>query len=80
MKTEAEAKKCWCPFARVANSFAAATNRSKQKQISKWTKCIASECMAWREEWNDEPNADQPPSEWVSSPTGRGFCGLAGKP
>ncbi len=43
MKTEAEARQCWCPFVRV-NPFGSITNRG---DISTTT-CIASECMAWR--------------------------------
>lgn len=75
MKTEAEAKKCWCPFARPVFQHAddcgyVPGNRnfvpSGQSQITEQTQCIASECMAWR---------------WVTPNIETfGYCGLAGKP
>jgi hypothetical protein len=60
--TEAEARKKWCPFARVPDSngiegVLAATNRHAGEKTGRDGKprvlrgnamCIASECMAWR--------------------------------
>ena len=69
MKTEAEARKCWCPFARIAytGTGTTAVNRVHDPLATlNGVQCIASECMAWR---------------WVIQPIeGVGFCGLAGKP
>ncbi len=65
MKTEAEAKKCWCPFARSIlgdpRNGETAHNRmagdfDKEGNVSVMTygvhRCIAGACMAWR--WSDE--------------------------
>ena len=62
MKTEAEAKKCWCPFARAVpgkqrsigadwDAVPAANRISLEPSGIAWpggAQCIASECMAWR--------------------------------
>lgn len=54
MKTEAEAKLCWCPFARVPHCLHnepqdPVANRSMTgKANAPEVCCIASECMAWR--------------------------------
>ena len=87
MKTEAEAKKCWCPFARVVFAHSeigvvgiAAGNRGwsiPKSELSlggSATRCIASECMAWRTVERRGP----PPL--TGAEPGRGYCGLAGKP
>lgn len=77
-KSEAEARKCWCPFA-------------GETRISHQTEeCIASECMAWRSEGALASGAVAPGPDWVQSgvneygtPTwwlAAGYCGLAGKP
>lgn len=78
--TEDEARKRWCPFARVPDGGGAdgrqltATNRhagdksgrdGKPRILRGNAMCIASECMAWRSEHNA---------------MGHGFCGLAGAP
>ena len=75
MMTEAEAKKKWCPRARItagvhefnpiSHGPAAITNRCDTPTM---TDCLASECMAWR--WEDI--ARRKPID--------GYCGLAGKP
>lgn len=70
LRTEEEAKKCWCPFARVptfdvhdiGGAAAASSNRSDMSTQPGFAPCLASECMAWR------------PVD------ARGFCGLAGRP
>lgn len=66
--TEDEARKKWCPQARVAT-------RGEDAAVNRWavfgsgfgpshgTTCIASECMAWR-----------------STSSQHGYCGLAGRP
>lgn len=64
MKTEAEARKCWCPFARNTNCDPGVPAFNQVEHMP-MTNCIASECMAWR--WYyDEDRVE------------RGFCGLAG--
>lgn len=79
MKTEDEARKCWCPFAR----FGAVSEAHLPVHKNEGFHCVAAKCMAWR--WIDSlkisyPNLDGkavvelPQSDW------RGFCGLAGKP
>lgn len=69
----AEAKMCWCPFARVpTETFKGSeangeitTNRDFHGDPDKGACCIAELCMAWR--WLDRVNRE-------------GYCGLAGKP
>jgi hypothetical protein len=67
--TEEEAKTMWCP-----HGFIAATNRHYKRGEGAdlegiATTCMSSNCMAWR---------------WVKgnpvAGTGRGYCGLAGRP
>lgn len=55
LRTEEEAKKCWCPFTRIPADDRvslpgnAAINRGPPgSEAEKRTRCIASECMAWR--------------------------------
>jgi hypothetical protein len=80
VKTEAEAKKCWCPFARISSVFgqaggaagssptaAVAYNRSANSPHVV-APCIASDCMAWR--WGT----------FAEEARKEGFCGLAATP
>ncbi len=74
MHTEEQARKLWCPWARVfegSGAGAAGINRSGPET---GFYCIASKCAAWRWEWDDKKSGE---------PDGRhaeqGFCGLAGK-
>jgi len=69
MLTEEEAKTKWCPQSGPHEGG----HHPKQS-------CIGSACMAWRNETTEQINPDQPPHEWVPVPTGRGYCGLAGRP
>jgi hypothetical protein len=58
IRTEEEARKCWCPFARPAmphNSPFQPGNRMPDmggdgytSKLSPSNSCIASECLAWR--------------------------------
>lgn len=107
MFTEDEAKTKWCPFARVqaavalrgqASFHGAAFNRLAIEPALEIdtnpinSRCIASECMAWR--WAQKRNPDWQPDHsgqmWPSphpddgSPLyvtdhERGHCGLASK-
>jgi hypothetical protein len=67
---EADARKKWCPFSRVALTEGMAANRTATMgsgdyaDIKDETRCLASDCMAWR---------------WGPDRAG-GYCGLAGKP
>jgi hypothetical protein len=53
--SEADARKKWCPFARVNTNNGCATNRYADEKAGKDGRphnsmCIGSECMAWQ--WN----------------------------
>jgi hypothetical protein len=80
MRTEKEARQCWCPFARAAISdgtFAATANRAIEKTVEiEGCRCVASACMAWR--WVDE--VDEIHGTVATTKRIRGFCGLAGRP
>lgn len=67
--TEEEAKKRWCPMARV--NAGPGFNRNSVGEPSRSALCIASECMAWRKDQN---------SEYDTQGNLRGFCGLSGNP
>lgn len=75
--TEDEAKKRWCPFARLYNM-----NRAHEMVSApepEWPAqcaCIASACMAWR--WTDP--LYQNPALAELNKDRNGHCGLAGKP
>lgn len=82
--TEEDARKKWCPFARVVPQEAdtyemgPAGNRIQlqrdRKTVSsgaiKTAMCLASACMAWRVRRTGE----------LRSPVYGGYCGLAGRP
>lgn len=88
MMTEAQAKDCWCPFARSlaiggAANAVAAVNIATVKGEEYRPPCIASACMAWR--WNSPAAFNQNTGKWFnpapepSDPEEpRGRCGLAG--
>jgi hypothetical protein len=69
MMTEDEAKTKWCPMARTSSALegCCSINRLYVSSVTTETRCIASDCMAWRcidrEGWR-RPD--------------RGYCGLAG--
>ena len=71
--TEDEARKKWCPFARIHGGYAS-FNRSKIRlENIPQSLCIASDCMMWR--WGDI-KYEGPTGEGIQ----HGYCGLAGKP
>lgn len=88
--TEEEAKKKWCPFARsqpLANDPDSSYNRYDDGRETEpafpfSSHCIASRCMAWREERPAETRMQQFYGEEAKSITipAEGHCGLAGKP
>ena len=79
--TEDDAKTKWCPMAK--HPLGRATDL---------TRCIASDCMMWRPDWNQEGLALNPLSEdhpdfiegvndcEVAEYPTEGYCGLGGKP
>jgi hypothetical protein len=67
--SEADARKKWCPLARVNTNNGCATNRYADEKAGKDGRpynsmCIGSECMAWQ----------QSP---IRSDGDAGYCGLA---
>lgn len=76
--TEDEARKKWCPFARVIDDLSGAASSARLRDGT--VKCIASECMAWR--WIDvtEQNDNPTVADRTVKSSVRGFCGLAGQP
>ena len=83
--TEEEAKTKWCPFARVPVGTETLEwvvgNRANQTGpggLYKGSKCIASQCMAWR--WAGErlDAASHERADWKRETVG--YCGLAGTP
>lgn len=71
LRTEEEAKKCWCPFARAVRSGGGSMTSANRdgRSLDPRALCLASECMAWRKDQD---------SEYDSHGNVRGFCGLAG--
>lgn len=68
--TEAEARKKWCPFAKIKNGM----NRySDVVGDAKELHCIGSDCMAWREFQPVHKNNEEAPQKVT-------YCGLVGKP
>lgn len=80
--TEKEARKKWCPFARVKDNGCstnrhAGTHKRKDGKFSilrSNSMCIASECMAWR--W-EEDNIERIRADGPRDSEIRGYCGLA---
>lgn len=83
--TKDEAKKIWCPLARVSNlgQRPIAVNRNG-KEPDPDCMCIASACMAWRkvDQIGIGPNGEKRDrdmdgrTQWVD----RGYCGAFGSP
>ena len=79
MMTEDDAKTKWCPMVRFKSAETGsgpAFNRQRVSSDLDDVNCIGSRCMAWRAEMVDTSNHPID-SEWA--PSGRGYCGLAGK-
>ena len=66
MKTPDEARKCVCP-----HRVTAATKLYIERGINPWEymECQADKCMMWR--WG---------RKFLFFKSGKGYCGLAGKP
>jgi len=57
---ETEARKKWCPFARVftgTRDYVAAANRELLPRDQGKANCIGSACMAWRNTYELDPSA-----------------------
>ena len=65
--TPEEAKQKWCPMSQ---------NKPEPTGHMMVTRCIASDCMAWRE--TRHRHAEDAPN--LSGADDDGYCGLAGKP
>lgn len=74
MKTEAEAREMWCPYARVEYG-SAAVNRGAVIDRDELA-CIASKCMQWRWARGRRTRGKGGDEEWQE----RGYCGRAGRP
>lgn len=81
--TEDEAKAKWCPFSRVLVTDQAelpvAVNRNNQTGAGgfwKGSKCVASECMAWR--WGSDAGQSETDGSVSYEDFDKGCCGLAG--
>ena len=74
MYTEEEARKLWCPMVRLPiygnedDKSPASCNKYDDGDIGRSLYCMASDCMMWR--WEGRG----------SGATGKGYCGLGGKP
>lgn len=68
--TEEEAKKKWCPFARLGEVGATYNRCGFHAGLN----CIASDCMAWVFEYS-KPTGTTHGGKIIG-----GYCGLAGKP
>lgn len=92
--TQDEAKKRWCPFARVVlyssnegSGAPSAGNRCVMTSdldaaLNGATKCIGSACMAWRWQYffMSLPEENRPHDWKTFAAAEEGYCGLAGKP
>lgn len=70
--TEDQAKTKWCPMVRTGLVAGMAVNHHVGGDVKDETRCIASECMMWRNFTLDEVRRD--------NNSKGGFCGLAGVP
>lgn len=71
LTTEKQAREKWCPWSLTGyrgiglNRMAAVDNSDHRAEVLHDTRCIASDCMAWR---------------WSKTLTDFGHCGLIGIP
>lgn len=87
LKTEHEARQCWCPFARSVESHGnSAVNRLSNGDIDMGAYCIASACMAWRwplplfeVAYTDDASTTPPGDGWVDAGAGLTMLGYQWK-
>ena len=81
--TEAEARTKWCPFVRFHGTPSDDNMSNRDGGVDNgnpgMSRCIASGCMAWKQEVGTDPS-DSSPFGSDLKPTGRGWCGLATAP
>lgn len=81
--TEDEAKTKWCPFVRFHGTPSDDCVPNRSGSFSDTTRCLGSECMAWREKkvWQaPEVRTSKNPAEDAVLVVIGGYCGLAGEP
>lgn len=85
LRTETEARRCWCPFAislRQNSDSMTGVNRDGNKSDPR-SRCLASECMAWRKQ-ESKTFSYKAEAEFRRSgqrlESDEGYCGLAGSP
>lgn len=85
MHTPDEARKLWCPWARVtARTGDASYNRISAPEIALTdmvpaSRCLADGCSQWRWEYNLSLDDIERGDTRIPG-KGRGFCGLGGRP
>lgn len=73
-RSESDAREQWCPFARVNGSNRLANAQTGGSEtIPEAFRCIASQCMAWR-----EVQTSHLKGQAGKSAQGHGYCGLGG--
>lgn len=85
MHTEDEARKRVCPYLpsdyEISERWGEHGQGEKQRNVIRFARCIASDCMAWR--WTGETTemgemTDEQHQAWLARRLG--YCGLAGDP
>lgn len=85
--TEGEAKKKWCPFARVPSAVNGTIVTPQSGEIvalnrtdtgAPYVYCLGKDCMAWH--WKNLPHYPHGGMLEPAYEQGDGYCGLAGKP
>ena len=75
---EKDARKLWCPFVRLIaetdHAWPMSNREEKLADQGAISRCIASDCMAWR--LDREARIDRATSKSIYL----GYCGLAGRP
>ena len=82
MYTEDEARQKWCPFARYSIRSSSFNRAGGQDDPYIACRCLGARCMAWRSEMAPyiAPGSDPLATKRPEKTTGRGYCGLAGRP
>lgn len=83
--TVADANKRWCPFGRTSDFNDGGDLPEFQHTLTGnrgqcHTRCIASDCMAWRWHTTHINNPDAPKGDLIETCDTYGYCGMAGAP